>query len=151
VRTLPHIVVSFALLFVSSAAWGDTKSIVGTVTGTDGKPLIDAGVWAERLDAKASPTITKTVANGQYVFKDLPIGVYQVLVTVKGVAKSRAKIKTRNDGWVRVDFDLRGNANGKNIAAKPSASPANSIDTDSVSRMQRSLGGNINGMSFPGH
>jgi hypothetical protein len=151
VRTLAHIVVSFSLLFLSSSAWGDTKSVEGTVTGADGKPLIGTEVWAERLDARANPVMTKTYAKGQYVFKDLPVGVYQVLVTIKGVPKSRAKIKTRTDGWVRVDFDLRGPANGRNVAAKPSPSPANTIDRDNVSRMQRSLGGNINNMSFPGH
>jgi Carboxypeptidase regulatory-like domain len=148
---LRNVVVSAVLLVSCSSAGADTKSIVGTVIDTDGKPFIGAGVSAERLDAKGNPQVTKTIAKGQYVFTNLPIGVYQVLVTVKGAAKSRAKIKTRGDGWVRVDFDLRGPANVRNVSAKPSASPANSIDADAVSRMQRSLGGNINGMSFPGH
>src|SRR5436853_4978371 len=96
---LRNVVASVALLVSCNSAWADSKSIVGTVVGADGKALIDAGVRAERLDAKANPVATKTFAKGQYVFTDLPVGVYQVLVTVKGVAKSQAKIKTRAGGW----------------------------------------------------
>src|ERR1700731_151926 len=135
-RTLPNIVVSVALLFLCSSAAADNKSIQGTVTGIDGKPLADAEVRAERLDAKAAPALTKTDAKGQYTFKRLPAGAYAITAIVKSVPKSRASVTTRNDGWVRVDFDLRTPANGKNIAAKPSASPVNTLGTNDLSRMQ---------------
>jgi Carboxypeptidase regulatory-like domain len=150
-RTLPNIVVSIALLFLCSSALADNKSIQGTVTGTDGKPLADAEVRVERLDAKAAPALTKTDAKGQYAFKRLPAGAYAITAVVKSVPKSRATVRTRNDGWVRVDFDLRMAANGKNIARKPSTSRTNTMESDNLSRLQGRLGGNINNMSFPGH
>jgi hypothetical protein len=147
-RAIASLLVSFALLLFCSSAWSrDNKSIQGTVTGPDGRPLADAGIRAERLDTKATPVITKTDAKGQYAFRALPVGVYAITVTVKSVPKSRGKIKTTNNGWVRVDFDMRPSANSAQQPKDTGRSPA----IDNLSRMQQSLGGNINGMSFPGH
>src|SRR3954454_7800330 len=95
------------LIVASASAWADTKSIQGTVLGTDGKPLAGADVRAERLDTKAEPSLTKTDADGHYTFKALPVGAYAVTTIVKSVAKSRALVRTRSDGWAKVDFDLR--------------------------------------------
>ncbi|HEY4283286.1 MAG TPA: carboxypeptidase-like regulatory domain-containing protein [Chthoniobacterales bacterium] len=150
-RILPTIGVGFAALFLCGSARADSKSIQGTVTGIDGKPLIDTGIWAERLDAQANPAVTKTYAKGQYTFSNLPVGVYQVVVTVKGIPKSRVKIKTRTNGWVKVDFDLRASANDKSVAQKPANSSINTIQTNDLNRMQGRVGANINNMSFPGH
>ena len=152
-RTLPNIVVSCTLFFLCNLANADTKSIQGTVIGTDGKPLSSEGVRAERLDAKANPTVTKTDGKGRYVFSNLSAGVYQVLATVKGVAKSRAKVSTQTGRVVIVNFDLRTppNGNDKSVAGKTSTNQSDRIQQDNVSRMQQGLGGNINGMSFPGH
>jgi Carboxypeptidase regulatory-like domain len=149
-RTLPNLVVSLALLLLCNSVSADTKSIQGTVIGSDGKPVANAEVSAQRLDAKAVLARTTTNALGLYVFAHLPTGAYSVTALLKGVPKSRAEVKTQARGWVKVDFDLRQNAGGKNNAAKASASPG-STGSDDLSRMQRSLGGNINNMSFPGH
>jgi hypothetical protein len=138
------------LLFCSSA-WADNKSIEGTVTGTDGKPLPNAEIRAERLDANAGFVVTNTDAKGHYSFKSVPAGAYAITAIVKRVPKSRASVRTGKDGRARVDFDLRRSADGKKIAGKPSGRAANSLDADNLSREQRSLGGNINSMSFPGH
>jgi hypothetical protein len=153
-RILPGILVVFALLFTSGSAWADNKSIQGTVIGSDGNRLAGAEMRAERLDAKTAAAQTKTDAKGQYVFKGLPAGAYAITAIVKNVPKSRASVRTRSDGWARVDFDLRMRANDPSIkkqASKQTTSPVDAIGSDDVSRMQRSMGGNINNMSFPGH
>ena len=155
-RTLPSIVVGFALLFLGSVALAGNSSIQGTVIGTDGKYLAGAEIRAERLDSSSrtgamAAVLTKTDAKGQYVLKDLPVGAYAITAIVKNVPRSRATIKTLSGG-ARVNFDLRLAANNKNMQpAKSSANPANSSDTDNLSRMQGRMGGNINSMSFPGH
>jgi hypothetical protein len=149
-RILPNIVVS-ALLFLGSSAWADNNSsIKGTVTGLDGKRLANVEVRAERLHVKAAPALTKTDAKGQYVFKTLPAGTYTITAIVKAISKSRATVDARSGGLARVDLDLRTSATGRKIAGKP-ATPANTPATDNLSRAQGRLGGNINGMSFPGH
>jgi hypothetical protein len=169
-RILPNILVVFALLLTCGSAWADNKSIQGTVTGSDGNPLGGAEVRAERLDAKAAPALTKTDAKGQYVFKGLPAGAYAVTAIVKTVPKSRASVRTRSDGWAKVDFDLRTPANGKNTkkryvwvngapgthigghwveveqAANQGPSRVETIGNDDVDRMQRDLRLNSGGM-----
>jgi hypothetical protein len=107
--------VAFGLLSATALAWADNKSIQGTVTSTDGKPLAEATVRAERLDAKAAPAFTKTDERGNYAFKNLPAGAYVVIAIVKDVPKSRAMVKTRSDGWAKVDFDLRVRADSASV------------------------------------
>jgi len=142
------------LLGMGSLAQADSKSIQGTVIGAGGKPVAGAEVRANRVDdsgkALAGKSVTeKTSPNGQYTFANLPMGVYQVLVAINGVPKSQAKIKTRTDGYVRVDFDLRP---GKSSirTAQPSGRAENPAE-DEIRRMQQNLGGTMNSMSFPGH
>ena len=149
-RTLPNIIIGFALILLCNPATADNSSIQGTVIGTDGRLVAGAEVRAERLDAKAAVAVTKTDAKGQYAFKVLPAGAYAVAATVKSVT-SRANVKTRIGRMARVDLDLRTSAGGKKVAGKPTTSPANSITNDDLSRIQSRVGGNINNMSFPGH
>jgi hypothetical protein len=174
--TRSGIIAVFAVAFIlagGSAGAADSKSIQGTLTGVDGKPLGGAEIRAERLDAKVPPAITKTDAQGRYVFKVLPVGAYAVTAYVKSVPKSRAMLKTRSDGWAKVDFDLRMKANGPDIkkryvwvngepgshiggrwvevdqAKTPSTNAVDTIDTDDVRRMQRNMP--TSNMTFPGH
>ena len=163
----------FAFILATGSTFADTKSIQGTVTGPDGKPLADAEVKANRLDAKGDQAVTKTDAHGHYTFKALPVGAYAVTAYVKSVPKSRASVRTRSDGWAKVDFDLRmkpGDASikkhyvwvkgepGSHIggrwvevdeANKPSTSAVDVIGEDDVSRMQRSMRLNTNS-TMPG-
>src|SRR6516162_9448197 len=114
------------MFLLCCSAWADNKSIEGTVTGTDGKPLSGADVRAERLDAKASPATTKTDAKGHYLFSGLPAGAYTITAFIKGAPQSRASVRTRSNGSAKVDFDLRAQAKGgKMQAAKAASTPAN--------------------------
>ena len=111
------------LLVPASASAGDNKSIQGKLIGEDGKAWAGAEIRAQRTDIKAKPAVTRTDAQGVYVFKGLPAGKYTVTAYVGGFPKSKAKVQTRGKGWARVDFDLRLN-------------DANNQDVD---RMQRDL------------
>jgi Carboxypeptidase regulatory-like domain len=157
-----------ALIVASASARADTKSIQGTVLGTDGKPLAEADVRAERLDTKAEPALTKTDAQGHYTFKALPVGAYAVTAIVKSVPKSRALVRTRSDGWAKVDFDLRMKSNdvavkkryvwvkgepGSHIggrwveveqSAMPTTSAVDTLSGEDVNRVQREMKINAN-------
>ncbi|HJT82442.1 MAG TPA: carboxypeptidase-like regulatory domain-containing protein, partial [Chthoniobacterales bacterium] len=108
----------------------DNKSHVGWVKGTligeDGKPFKGAIIRAEpkgKTDLKGKAFVTATDSRGQYLFTTMPIGDYSLTAYVDGVAMSRAIIRTSNQGWSNVNFDLRLNANG----------------ADGVDRMQRDI------------
>src|SRR5205814_8591850 len=109
------VAVLFAFILAWNSASADTKAIQGTLVGIDGKPVAGAEIRANRLDTKTPPATTKTDAQGRYVFKVLPVGAYKVTVFVKTVPKMHAEVRTRADGWAKVDFDLRTPANGSTI------------------------------------
>jgi hypothetical protein len=85
-----------------------TASIQGDIKGPDGKPLPGAEVRIERKDTKASPVTVAADKNGRYVFKNLPLGTYRVIASKNGIAATAVdNIRTRAEGAVRVDFDLK--------------------------------------------
>ena len=137
------------MLFVCSSASGGTASIEGTVIGPNGMALTGSEIRAQRLDAKTSPVITRSDAKGRYTFGRLDAGNYIITAAARGGASSIA-VKARADGRIRLDLDFRKAGAGRSTAARPAATPVDSGVTD-LSRAQRSLGGNISGMSFPGH
>jgi hypothetical protein len=163
------------IAFVLGAGPGraDTKSIQGTLLGLDGKPFAGAQIKAEQLDGKTKPAITKTDAQGHYQFTGLPVGAYAITAYVKNVPKLRGMVRTRSDGWAKVDFDLRTRSDGPNIkkhwvwvkgepgshiggrwvevdqATTPSTSAVDNVDSDDVSRMQRTMRMNTNA-TMPG-
>lgn len=102
-----------ALMGMTVAAWAEGNAIKGTVKDADGKVVAGADIRIERIDGKAPVAVTKTDAKGQYGFKGLAVGKYKLTALVNNVPKSAASILTRNDGWVRVDFDLKTAAAGK--------------------------------------
>jgi|ERR1700731_484766 len=170
IRQRPAGLAVLACVAIASSAWAENKSIQGTVIGNDGNPLAGADVRAERLDAKMTPALTKTDAKGQYIFKGLPVGAYAITTIVKSVPKSRASVRTRSDGWAKVDFDLRITPDSKSIkkhwvwvkgepgshigghwvevdqVANQGPSKVETIGSDDVDRMQRDMRLNTSGM-----
>ena len=123
-------VLVFALVAAGSALAGEPKPNIGWVKGTligeDGKPFKGAIIRAEpkgKTELKGKAFVTATDSRGQYLFTTMPIGIYSLTAFVDGVAMSRASIRTSNQGWSNVNFDLRLNANGG----------------DGVDRMQRDI------------
>src|SRR3954468_12779483 len=80
----------------TAASWADNKSIQGTLLGLDGKPMAGGEIKANRLDAKGTPALTKTDAQGHYLFKGLPVGAYAITAYVKGVGNWGEWGKTRD-------------------------------------------------------
>ena len=123
-------VLALTLVTAGSALAGEHKStngwVKGTLLGENGKPLKGAIIRAEpkgKTDLKGKAFVTATDARGQYLLTAMPIGIYSVTAYVDGVAMSRANIRTTNQGWAQVNFDLRLNADG----------------SDGVDQMQRDL------------
>jgi len=95
-----------ALGFLTAGASAQNFSVQGSVKGSDGKPLSDGDVRVERVDTKASPINVKMDRKGHYEFGKMPAGTYKITVYENNVPKSTGEIKTRKEGWLRVDFDL---------------------------------------------
>ena len=115
----------------------------------------------------------ETDAKGRYVFRALPAGAYAITAYVESIPKSRASVKTRNDGWAKVDFDLR--LSPKDVTSKkkyvwvkgepgshiggrwvpvdeptmPTTSAVDTVGTDDVNRMRRGMPINANA-AMPG-
>lgn len=106
-------IVALVLCALPSTSGGDNKSIQGTLRDTDGVLLVAGEIRAERLDAKAKPFITQTDGRGQYVFRGLPAGTYSVTAYVDDIPRARAKVRTSDKGWAKIDFDLRKIEQGK--------------------------------------
>ena len=97
------------LSFVASVQ-AEGLAIKGSVKGSDGKPLAGAEVRAQRLDGKGSAAVATTDRKGEYSFRGLDFAAYKVTSVVNKVPKQVASIKTRQNAWVRVDFDLSATA-----------------------------------------
>jgi hypothetical protein len=108
---------------------GDNKAannkgaIVGTFTDDDGKRLVAAEIRVEAVGAKLKPVITRTDSQGRYFVKGLPTGDYIVTAYMDGSPAYRARIRTSDKGYVKVDFDARLTKQG----------------SDGTDRMQRDL------------
>ena len=106
------------LLVTGSVIAGDNKAasnktasnkgaIAGTFTDEDGKRLVAAEIRVESVGSKLKPVTTKTDAQGRYWVKGLPIGDYVVTAYLDGSPVYRAKIRTSDKGYAKVDFDAR--------------------------------------------
>ena len=112
IRSIIIALISLGLGSIASAH-AEGLAIRGTVKGTDGKLVQGAEVRAERLDHKGSAMVTKTDGKGEYYFKGLEAAAYKVTTIINKTPKSTANVRTRANGWVRVDFDLKAMAGNK--------------------------------------
>src|SRR5579872_4015117 len=111
-----------ALLF-SAAAFAQTTTIVGDVTGADGKLLPNAQIQIVRIDIKANYK-TKTDKKGHYVYAGLPIGTYNVSVDVDGkTADSMSGVKTHTGDPTEISFDLAKTAAAAAAGGPPADEP----------------------------
>ena len=89
-----------------------SRSVQVDVKGLDGKPVNGAEVRIET--AKAGALSVKTDQKGRYVFKNLPAGLYKVTMLVNKVPTALDNVRARSEGPVRVEFNLKAIAAGKN-------------------------------------
>ena len=101
------------LLIAGPLVAGDKKTadnkgaIVGTFTDEDGKKLVAAEIRIQAVGRKMKPVITRTDSQGRYFVKGLPIGDYVVTACIDGSPAYRARIRTSDKGYAKVDFDAR--------------------------------------------
>jgi hypothetical protein len=95
------------LALMTGGAWAEGFSIQGNVKGPDGKPVSGASVRIEQKNAKAMLNDAKTDRKGNYGFKGLAPGTYKLTAWVNNVPTSIDNVKTRPEGAVRVDFDIK--------------------------------------------
>lgn len=81
-RFLSTVVVLFSLAF-STAAQTYRGAINGTVTDPSGAVIPNAEVKAKDKATDITRTTT-TTSDGEFVFQDLPVGIYSVIVTASG-------------------------------------------------------------------
>ena len=83
-----------ALLALTSAQ-ADTPSVQGRVINSEGKPVAGAEVRADRADVPFQRVVTRTNADGRYVFSALPAGRYAITVVAEtGAHTAQARIAT---------------------------------------------------------
>ena len=121
---------------------GKPAPLQGTVLGTDGRPLQGAEVRSEGKGKSSAPITTITGSNGQYLFAELPVGLYKISIAAGGAVKFSTNIKMRGEK-ARIDFDLRpsGGKQIRNYAWVPGRNGSNRAggwvevgDTGSVKR-----------------
>jgi Carboxypeptidase regulatory-like domain len=115
-RIIGFVLLGSALLMGSLRA--ATPTVQGDVKGPDGKPLAGAEIRVQRKDGKAAPIAVVADQKGHYVFKDLPAGTYKVSASKNGMATTTLEnVRTRTEGAVRVDFDLKKQTGEANASA----------------------------------
>jgi Tfp pilus assembly protein PilF len=96
-----------AMLLGALGAYAQTSSLEGTIKGYDGQPLKDAVVLIERTDIKGNYK-TKSDKKGRYFHAGLPLGMYNITVTLEGKPVDSIKgVRTRLGDPLPVDFDLQ--------------------------------------------
>lgn len=92
--------------------------IQGDVKGPDGKPISGAEVQISRINSKQVLQRASTDKKGQYVFQGVPSGVsFRVVAWVNKVPNAIDNVRARDEGAVRVDFDIKSTA-AKNVSGK---------------------------------
>jgi|SRR4029453_13716214 Carboxypeptidase regulatory-like domain len=94
---------------LAASALAQVAPLQGNVLGTDGRPLQRAEVRIQGKDKASAPITTVTGSSGQFLFAELPVGVYRLSVLEGGAVKFSANIKMRGDK-ARIDLDLSSSA-----------------------------------------
>ena len=132
-RSLRPFVVLCALLFgLSLSAFGQTATIVGTVTDPSGSVVPHATVTAISVETAQSRTQT-TGDDGGYVFPDLQIGHYNVKAEAAGFKVAEQKDIVLNVGdRARINFGMELGGNKETVTVEATAVRVQS-DTGEVS------------------
>jgi Carboxypeptidase regulatory-like domain len=102
-----------------ASARADGLAIKGQVKGTDGKPLAGAQVRVQRADGKGQVLTTATDSKGEYAIRNLDLAPYAITTVINKKPVQVASIRTRQNAWVRADFDLSATASASSGKAAP--------------------------------
>lgn len=101
---------AFALLFASLPAFSQVTAVEGIVKDETGKPVQGAVITFERTDIKGHYTV-KTDKKGHYGHYGLPIGTYNISVTIDGKVRDQANnFRTHPGDAQNLPFDLKATA-----------------------------------------
>jgi len=107
-----------ALVIFAASSWAQIWTLEGTVTGTDGKPVVGAIVKIHRTDVKWDAQV-KTDKRGHYIHSGVPYGgTFDISVTINGeVAATQGGVHSQMGDHPPTDFDLRKAAASANTNA----------------------------------
>jgi len=109
---------AFALALFSLPALAQTSAVEGIVKDETGKPLQGAVVTFDRTDIKGKYTV-KTDKKGHYGHYGLPLGTYNITVTVDGKERDKASgFRTGLGDPKTLNFDLKQTAEQQQALAK---------------------------------
>src|SRR6266516_5504399 len=80
---------------LAPTALAQVAPLQGNVLGTDGRPLQGAEVRIKRKDKPSTPLTSITGSRGQYLFMELPAGVYKLSILEGGAVKFSVNVKMR--------------------------------------------------------
>jgi hypothetical protein len=96
-------------------------NITGTVTDPSGAAVIGASVQAENV-ATGQKVTTKTRAQGDYLFSDLPVGEYSITVTAQGFKNttlSNIPVELNKIGTANVKLEIGSSSTTVEVAGTP--------------------------------
>ena len=111
-RTFSLALILTGAFVLAPAALAQVASLQGNVLGTDGRPLQGAEVRIERTDKPGAPITNITGSRGQYLFRQLPAGLYKLSIVAGGAVRFSVNVKMRGEK-ARIDFDLSPSATRK--------------------------------------
>lgn len=92
----------FLLLFSITFSQAQTGTILGTLTQADSL-TIASGV---NIHIEKTNFITTTNGNGNYIFKEVPVGNYTLVVSTIGYQTVKREISVKQNETVRADFSI---------------------------------------------
>jgi tetratricopeptide (TPR) repeat protein len=102
------------LVIFAASSLAQITTLEGTVTGADGKPAVGAMVKIHRVDVKWDTTV-KTDKRGHYIHTGVPLGTFEITVTVDGKEVDKLSgVKSTLGEHPPTNFDLRKSANAAN-------------------------------------
>ncbi len=115
---------TLCMLLCASAmyAQGDRGTITGTVTDTTGAVVANAMIQAKQTDTGALFPTTST-ASGDYTLSQLPVGPYQITVTVPGFKTfTRSGMTVQVAQTLRIDIPLEVGASTESVTVSAEGS-----------------------------
>jgi len=118
------IVAALCSLLLASAAFAqsDRGTITGTVTDTSGAVIANAQIQAKQLET-GSVFPTTSTDTGNYTLTQLPVGPYEITVTVSGFKKFvRSGLTVQVAQTMRIDIPLEIGASTESVTVSAEAS-----------------------------
>ncbi len=111
-----------ALLLCAGAATAQVTGVEGVVKGEDGQPVKGAVITFDRQDIKGHYDV-KTDKKGHYGHYGLPIGTYNITISMDGAVKDKLNnVKTHPGDPMVQNFDLKKSADASKQLSAAAAS-----------------------------